>query len=548
MLGCPRRRRPSASEHSTTAEGGPAIGIDIGTKYSRVGVWRNGCIEILPNELGSRHTPSCVAFTDSDILIGNAAMNQAAANPSNTIFDFKRLIGSQFSDLLLYQSPLNSWPFMIAGPADKLKIGVKYKGEEKWFSAEEISSMVIRKMIRMMLEIAEAYLGSTINNAVLTVPAHFNNFQRKAIKEAGVNAGLSVVNIMNEQTAAAMAYAFERKTSEKRNVLVFDLGGGTFDVSILTIEQDYIEVKATVGDTHLGGHDFDINLVNHLVNKIKMKHKKDVTDDPRALLKLRTSCERAKRILSFTKEIKIEIDSLYEGIDFSETITDYTFESLNNDMFMKCKDLVSECLLDAKMDKSSVQDVVLVGGSTRIPEVQHLLQDFFKESELCKSIDPDEVVVYGAAVQAAIMSGVKDDKIDNLRFTDITSSTIGLKHDKSYITALIPRHTSIPTVKEHVFTTDFDNQSSLLIQVYESEIVSPKPKNLVGEFEVAGIPRAPKGVVRITVRFEIDSNGILKVFPKDMTTGQMINAIINNVFPLDRLTKHINKSLLKHRF
>ncbi|KAF8892573.1 putative SSB2-heat shock protein of HSP70 family, cytosolic [Infundibulicybe gibba] len=489
-----------------------AVGIDLGTTYSCVGVWQNNQVEIIANDQGNRTTPSYVAFSAEERLIGDAAKNQAAMNPRNTVFDAKRLIGRRFDDPDV-KKDMTHWPFEVVEKDGSPLIKVQYLGEDKTFSPQEISSMVLTKM----KEISEAKLGKTVKKAVVTVPAYFNDSQRLATKDAGAIAGLDVLRIINEPTAAAIAYGLDRQSKAEKNVLIFDLGGGTFDVSLLNISGGVFAVKATAGDTHLGGEDFDNTLLEHFKNEFKRKSKLDISDDP-----------RAKRSLSSVTQTTVEVDSLFQGEDFSASITRARFEEINATMFKSTLEPVEKVLKDAKMPREKVDDIVLVGGSTRIPKVQALVSEYFGGRQLNKSINPDEAVAYGAAVQAAVLTGQTSEQTKDLLLLDVAPLSLGVAMQGDVFGVVVPRNTPIPTNKSRTFTTVEDNQTTVTFPVYEGERTQCRDNRLLGEFELTGIPPMPRGQAELVTTFEVDANGLLKVSAQDRASGRKASISITN--------------------
>lgn len=518
----------NSNSNSIPSSTAPIIGIDLGTTYSCVAIYQNGQVEIIPNDQGNRITPSYVAFTDTyELLVGDAAKNQLTSNPQNTIFDIKRILGRKFDDPII-QNDAKFLPFTIVNQHNRPTIQIdadhSSNSQINFYSPEEISAMILTKM----KETAENYLGQKITEAVVTVPAYFNDAQRAATIDAGKIAGLNIQRIINEPTAAAIAYGLNQNTEDiSKNILVYDLGGGTFDVSLLEIADGVFEVLATNGDTHLGGEDFDQKVMQYFVEKYQKQTGLDVSGNDRSLQKLRREVEKAKRQLSTENSARIEIESFYQGHDFSEILTRAKFEELNQNLFVSTLGPVRQILADANLAKPEVDEIILVGGSTRIPKIRQILTDFFHGKNLNSEINPDEAVAYGAAVQAAILNGDNPELSETL-VIDVTPLSLGIETVGGVMTKIIERNSAIPSKKQQIFSTAADNQEVVTISVYQGERALIRDNTLLGKFDLTGIPKAPRGQPQIEVSFEVDENGSLKVTAEEKSSSSSKSIVIEN--------------------
>ncbi|KAF0300929.1 Heat shock protein IV [Amphibalanus amphitrite] len=498
----------------------PAIGIDLGTTYSCVGVFQNGKVEIIANDQGSRTTPSYVAFSETEWFAGEVAKSQSLRNPKNTVFDAKRMLGRGFDDEELRRD-MKRWPFKVIDDRGIPKIEVQYKNKTKLFTPVEISSMMLTKM-KMT---AEAYLGKTVAKAVITVPAYFTNAQRQATKDAGKIAGLDVMRIINEPTAAVLAYGLDKKLDEEQKVLIFDLGGGTFDVSVLAYADQVFQVMATAGDTHLGGEDFDHRLVEHFANEFKRQHKKDPRTSSLAMRRLKVACEEAKRTLSSTSVAHVNVDSLLEGIDFAGKVSRARFDELCGDLFRKTLDTVQSALDDANLKRTDIDEVILVGGSTRIPKVRKLLQDFFDGKKLNLRINADEAVAFGATVQAATLSGQEVPGVDLL--IDVIPYSLGVREGENNFAKFIERNSHVPIRVEKEFVLGRDYQTAAQVDIYEGEHPNARNNHLLGEFLLDGLPAMKRGETKLKIVYDVDADGIMTVSAKDTMSGKSKEIQVN---------------------
>ena len=519
----------------------PAIGIDLGTCYSCAAVFQDGKVEIIPDESGEKTTPSYVSFTDTERLLGSAAKNKMTRNPLNTIFDAKRLIGKKFFDQEV-QEDIKHWPFTVIkeNSSDRPKLQVTYQKQERELYAEEILAMTLQKLKKS----ASNFLGKEVRDAIVTVPNSFNSSQRRFIKDAGTIAGLNVLRILNESTAAALAYGFETK-KENGNVVVFDWGGSNINISVLSLEEGLYEVKSMNDISHLGGEDFDNRLIDYCINKFRNETSKDIKiiENPKAFQRIKLACEKAKITLSTSTKANVDIDNIIGEEDLNVVITRDKFEELCIDLFRKCLPLLESALKEAKLNKKEIDEIILVGGSTRIPKIQDLIQEFFEGKQLNKSINQDEAVAYGAAIEAAVMTNEKHETIEKIILMDVTPFSLGIEGAGGTMTILYPRNVTIPAKKTQIFTTEQDDQVYYTVKIFEGENKLTKDNNFLGEIELRGLPKKPKGQLQIEVTFDIDANSILNVTAVEITTGIKKGIVITN--DIGRLSQYDFDRIIK---